>query len=289
MGAEVGLVRPVLEISDEQTDCQHSLVKSRRKQYFPPRRSILSQKGHQPGRHPQRAPILHLGQAEEQSDMRIPQLLSGALGAVMILAAGCNRTDASRNAREAATEVRGAAAEAGDRLADGWLTTKVQAQYFADRDIKARYINVSARDGIVTLKGYVASERFGDVLQSRAPPRRGARERRAVVGVAPDKETFEPAGSARPAATSTTPQLPPVPRPRADRRSGHQHGQARFYLDPVMKTRCIDVQTRGGVVTLRARWPTNERARRDPGAADERRQPVEIAVTVPSPDPAWRP
>src|SRR5688572_12821208 len=102
--------------------------------------------------------------------MNTSQLLSGALGAAVLLSgAGCNRADADREAREtagevrtaatrAAGEVRTAAAEAGDRLADGWLMTKVQAKYFADEDIKARYIDVSARDGVVTLKGYVQSE-----------------------------------------------------------------------------------------------------------------------------------
>jgi len=90
--------------------------------------------------------------------MKTSQLLSGALAvAGLVLAAGCNRAEADREAREAAAEVRTAAAEAGDRLADGWLTTKVQAQYFADREIKARYINVSTRDGVVSLSGYVES------------------------------------------------------------------------------------------------------------------------------------
>ena len=36
-------------------------------------------------------------------------------------------------------------ARAGDRLADGWLTAKVQAKFFADDDIKARYIDVATR------------------------------------------------------------------------------------------------------------------------------------------------
>ena len=39
--------------------------------------------------------------------------------------------------------MKGAAAQAGEKLADGWLTTKIQAQFFADEDVKSRYINVA--------------------------------------------------------------------------------------------------------------------------------------------------
>ena len=68
--------------------------------------------------------------------MHTHQLIAGCLATAM-LASGCAREDADDNARRAAAEVRAAAAQAGDTLADRWLTTKIQAQYFADEDIKA--------------------------------------------------------------------------------------------------------------------------------------------------------
>src|SRR5687767_1513403 len=90
--------------------------------------------------------------------MHKPHLLPVALALAGALGAACNRTDTSREAREAAADVKAAASRAGEKLADSWLTTKVQAQYFADDDIKSRYINVTSLDGTVTLKGFVESE-----------------------------------------------------------------------------------------------------------------------------------
>src|SRR6059036_2957161 len=90
--------------------------------------------------------------------MRTPQLLwTTVIAGTVAVAAACNRTDTAADARRAAAEVKKVAARAGDQLADSWLTTKIQAQYFADDDIKARYINVSTRDGVVTLSGRVES------------------------------------------------------------------------------------------------------------------------------------
>ena len=63
-----------------------------------------------------------------------------------------------RDAERATEQVKAAAEQAGDRLADGWLTTKIQAQFFADDDIKSRFLNVSTRDGVVKLKGFVESD-----------------------------------------------------------------------------------------------------------------------------------
>lgn len=229
--------------------------------------------------------------------MRTPQLLLGALGAVTVLTVGCSRTDASRNAREAATEVRGVAAEAGERLADGWLTTKVQAQYFADRDVKARYINVSSRDGIVTLKGYVDSEPTREMVVQIARNTDGVLKvnDQLLVGVAPGKDSFEGVTSAGSVATSGNEYDATINAGAAAARTDEQITstvQARFYLDPMMKTRVIDVQTRGGVVTLRGQVADEmERAqalilaRQASGVT----RVEDLLLTVPNPDPAWKP
>ena len=41
---------------------------------------------------------------------------------------------------------------------DAWITTKVQAKFFLDDDIKGRDINVDSRNGTVSLTGTVASD-----------------------------------------------------------------------------------------------------------------------------------
>jgi osmotically-inducible protein OsmY len=50
---------------------------------------------------------------------------------------------------------RTAARGADERLNDAWITTKIQAQYFLDADVKGRNIDVDTRNGVVTLKGSV--------------------------------------------------------------------------------------------------------------------------------------
>ncbi len=192
--------------------------------------------------------------------MSTSQLLSGALVAAgLVLAAGCNRAEANREAHEAAAEVRTAAAHAGDRLADGWLTTKVQAKYFADREIKARYINVSTRDGVVSLSGYVESPEARLEAVQIARNTEGVRsvEDKLLIGVAPDSDTFETGpATADPVATGGASEYDASIAAKAAAESVNDERvtstiQARFYLDPVLKTRAIDVQARTGVVTLR--------------------------------------
>jgi osmotically-inducible protein OsmY len=41
---------------------------------------------------------------------------------------------------------------------DGWITMKIQAQYFLDTDVKGHEIDVDTRTGVVTLKGTVRTE-----------------------------------------------------------------------------------------------------------------------------------
>ena len=69
----------------------------------------------------------------------------------------CSRAQTSQETN-ATEQVKTAAEQAGEKLADSWLTAKIQAQFFVDDDIKSRYINVSARDGVVKLKGFVESD-----------------------------------------------------------------------------------------------------------------------------------
>src|SRR4051812_3163638 len=47
---------------------------------------------------------------------------------------------------------------AGSAASDTVLTTKVQAQFMADKLVKGRRINVDSKDGVVTLTGAVGSK-----------------------------------------------------------------------------------------------------------------------------------
>jgi hyperosmotically inducible protein len=62
-----------------------------------------------------------------------------------------NKEDVKAHAKSAADRV-------GKEISDAWLTTKVQAMYFLDRDVKGMDIDVTTKAGVVTLAGTVDSE-----------------------------------------------------------------------------------------------------------------------------------
>lgn len=80
-------------------------------------------------------------------------------------AAGAAAGEAARETREAAgeakretAETRREAARAADvdvKRPDAWITTKIQAKYFLDGEVKGHEINVDTNNGVVTLKGSV--------------------------------------------------------------------------------------------------------------------------------------
>lgn len=191
--------------------------------------------------------------------MRTPQLLSGAIALACATATACTRAEVEREARNAAAGAQAVAAKAGERLADGWLTTKVQAQFFADNDIKSRYLNVSTRDGIVLLSGYVDSQKARQEAVQIARNTDGVKrvDDTLMIGRAPS-EAFEPVsptegavattGSDSEASIAANAQL--AGRALEDERITTTV-QARFFLDPALKGRAIGVATRNGVVTLR--------------------------------------
>jgi osmotically-inducible protein OsmY len=161
--------------------------------------------------------------------MHIPRLIAVCLAAAVLVTA-CNRQDADANARRAADEVRTAADVASGRIADGWLTTKIQAQYFADDDIKARYINVSSRDGVVTVQGRVDDENAKQQALQIATNTDGVRDVRdlLIVGPPPTREQVQ--------ASWIATQI-----------------QARYFADSDISGRDISVTAADGVVTLSGR------------------------------------
>ena len=175
------------------------------------------------------------------------------LSAVLPLGA-CNRADTRAQTAQATADVEAAARKAGDRLTDGWLTTKIQAAYFADKDIKGRYVDVSTRDRHVTLDGYVDSEVQRQRAEQIARNTEGVNsvDDRLKIGVAPAQaasvthhEAVGTTGASGEPATAA---------------SGHLDDalvtsliEAKFFQDPHVKADDVEVETRNGVVTLRGR------------------------------------
>lgn len=182
-----------------------------------------------------------------------PRVFPGVAVLALAFGVACNRAQPDRDAEQAAQQVKAAAAQAGEKLADGWLTTKIQAQFFADDDIKSRYINVSSRDGVVKLKGFVENDDVRRQVLEITRNTDGVKQlddRELLVG-RPPIQSFE------------TASIPSVPVPVATTGIASATGagalddatvtslvQAKYFLDPAIKGRRIEVQTTNGVVTL---------------------------------------
>lgn len=179
--------------------------------------------------------------------MHTPHLLIPAM-VVLLLGAACNRAD-DVDTRAVREQAREAAVETGDRLADAWLATKIQAQYFADEDIRAREISVTADDGVVTLRGRVPDENAHMQAVQTARNTDGVLRLNdeLTVGPVPAPETAGAVATAGAVIDDA-------------RVTGTI--QSKFFLDDEVKGRRIDVDTRGGVVTLRGEVADeSERAR----------------------------
>jgi osmotically-inducible protein OsmY len=150
---------------------------------------------------------------------------------------------------------------------DTWITTKVQSKYFLDDDVRGRNVDVTTREGIVTLRGEVHSERERRQAVAIARNTDGVRDVRDELTVtAPgeaDRETRE-----RPETDRRDPAAgqPAADRDRADGRTmGDRMGdgwittkvQSQLYLEQDVRGRNIEVETRDGVVTLRGQVATD--------------------------------
>jgi hyperosmotically inducible protein len=192
--------------------------------------------------------------------MNTHQLLSTAAVVLALGAGGCNRPETDAQARRAAEDVKqdvkAVAAKAGDKLADAWLTTQIQAKYFADREIKARYIDVSTHDNVVTISGYVPSDDARRHTVELAKQTNGVREVQdhLLVAVAPGKATRSSEPPAAPEAAATSGHADTAPESAGaiiDDARITTTIQAKYFLTAAVKGRNINVDTRGGVVTLK--------------------------------------
>lgn len=191
--------------------------------------------------------------------MTTSQLFTGIVA--LTLATGCTRSETSQQAREAAADVRSAAARAGDTLADSWLTAKVQAQFFADNDIKSRYIDVDTRDGVVSLQGFVESDQVRQEALQIARNTDGVRDvdDKLLIGQAPqDAQASPDAGAAIATTGSALPAPTGADAEAMDDTMITSLIQAKYFRDPQIKSRNIDVAAVNGVVTLRGQVASDD-------------------------------
>ena len=69
-----------------------------------------------------------------------------------------NRISAPSAMDDMSAKADSAASNAGEAVSDAMITTKVKASFAADDQVKATAINVDTDDGVVKLKGQVASD-----------------------------------------------------------------------------------------------------------------------------------
>jgi hyperosmotically inducible protein len=205
------------------------------------------------------------------------QLIIAAAILPLFAVTACNRAETDQTAHRAAASARDIASRAGDRLADSWVTTKIQAQYFADQDMKARDIAVRTRDGVVTLTGRVDSEDLHQQALNIARYTDGVTtvdDHLAVTGAQASSGTTATSGSGAAVATTgtTTPRSADIT--RKDDSSVTAMVQSKYFLDPDIKVREIGVDTRNGVVTLRG----------DVASDNERAKALILARTTPGVD-----
>ena len=65
---------------------------------------------------------------------------------------------------------------AGEALSDGWITTKIQSQYFLDDQVKTLTVNVDTQDGVVTLTGEVETDASRTAAESIAGKTEGVKK-----------------------------------------------------------------------------------------------------------------
>lgn len=158
------------------------------------------------------------------------------------------------------------------RSADDWVTTQIQARYFLEPDIKARTIDVSTVNGVVTLSGEVASsaerERASDIA-ARVAGVRDVQNRLTVTG------EDEPAGTSGREPAGTSGQR--VPGSDEIERVTHSDPvilsqiKAKYAVDPDISAVSVDVDVDEGVVTLRG----------DVSSAEAKQRAESLARAVP--------
>lgn len=186
--------------------------------------------------------------------MKVPQLFCGVF-ALALAAGGCHRqasqADVKQTASDAAAKIKVESAQARDQLADVWLSTKIHSKFVGDRDISAKDIAVSTKDGVVTLKGRVLNEPMRQLAVAIAKDTDGVKQ---VVNQL-DVEIAGPAAPVRaenngtPGAVATTGTASSTTAAPDDARITSSI-QSKYFISERLKGRHVNVSSKGGIVTL---------------------------------------
>jgi hyperosmotically inducible periplasmic protein len=141
-------------------------------------------------------------------------------------------------------------AESGPAGADAWVTSKIQARYFLDSEVKGRDVDVTTEGGIVTLRGTVGSEAERRHAIALARNTDGVRSVTDQLQVRADAATGDK-------STTPLPEVKSVRQPITDPWITTKI-QSKFFLDPAIKGHEIDVDTKNGLVTLKGTVGTEE-------------------------------
>ncbi len=161
---------------------------------------------------------------------------------------GCNRQDEA--APSAATNTT-TPTQADSESTDAGITTRVQARYYGDDQVRGRRVSVATENGVVTLQGAVGSEAARQRAVSLAREVQGVREVRDELTVqtaqTADRRPAGQAAAAERGATGTAGREDEPPTPAWITTKI----QAQYFLDPEVKPWNVDVTTASnGVVTL---------------------------------------
>jgi osmotically-inducible protein OsmY len=131
----------------------------------------------------------------------------------------------------------------GQPVADAWITTKIQAKFFADDDVRSRDINVDTMNGVVTLKGEVHSNAERRQAVAIARNTDGVLEVKDMMAMAAPERGGE--GVVRDMRQTSRNAVGAVEDSWITTKI-----QSKYFLEPDVKGREINVDTKNGVVTL---------------------------------------
>jgi osmotically-inducible protein OsmY len=120
---------------------------------------------------------------------------------------------------------------------DLWITTRIQAKFYTDDEVRPRTIDVDARDAVVTLRGAV------DSAAARRQAVALARNTDGVRGVR-DELQIDPTLAASSAKQRSIAN-------GVDDTRILTEIESKYFLDPAVKRRAVRVAVEDGVVTLR--------------------------------------
>jgi osmotically-inducible protein OsmY len=162
---------------------------------------------------------------------------------------------AADTTRRPPSETAGTSGREGEPVDSAWITSKIQAQYFLDSDVKPWNIDVTTTGGgVVTLEGAVHDE------TSKAEALRIARATEGVTRVEDRLRVgSETSAEAAPAADADHATRTDVRQPDPWITAKIQ---AKYFIDDDVRGRTINVETREGVVTLNGSVATEAEKRR---------------------------